>query len=368
MKDKKSCCPHCKRGKPCLEKSGRNKVKIRKEDLTKKALRIAVRLFEKVSTKVPGKPGKWKLGGEEGCWRTGKSGQRAFYRDNEKGECNPSGKPPIGVPDKFKDAVAGLDTATKKTPQKPVKKPVKKAVKKTVKKKKEPESLPVEPDKVSSAGGVGSLDSPKKISISPKEALKKSFDYLDDMEERAIGAVSEDDLQKKMTAFYKNSSDKRAMLNLKSFTGADYIAIRKAQNDPEGAKGTNAARQAKSIEAFLEKAPKAPGIVYRGMNVTQDVADKILSQQFMDLGGSMSSASRDPKVAEGFTVGKKEVKMIFEIDQASGVDITPLSLFKNEKETLISSKARFMISGVQYRMNTGTYHVELMEIEPSLIP
>lgn len=130
------------------------------------------------------------------------------------------------------------------------------------------------------------------------------------------------------------------------FSGEYSSEIRGAYNnpsaDPEDIERMNA------LDEYINNAPKWEGQVYRGIHVTQAIADEILSRPQVDMLGAASWSS-ELNVAERFsidTIGNDDVHMIFVLpENKSGASITHIAKY-NGIESEITSP-----SGVQYNID-----------------
>ena len=104
------------------------------------------------------------------------------------------------------------------------------------------------------------------------------------------------------------------------------------------------ADDATDIEAFLKRAPKYKGEVYRSVVVEQDALEEILTG--LKTGKetlAMESWTADAKLNFGRGSGQR---VIFRTKNKRGVDVSALSEFENEQEVLMPSGVGYKLKGV----------------------
>jgi hypothetical protein len=112
------------------------------------------------------------------------------------------------------------------------------------------------------------------------------------------------------------------------------------------------------IPTFIDKSPKHPGTVYRGLSSVPLVQIETWRQNSRDgeaielgINGGPGYASATDKlpVATRFarTTAENRVGVVLEIEQHSGVSLSEVSLAKSEKEVLIPVGARFRIASIE---------------------
>lgn len=184
--------------------------------------------------------------------------------------------------------------------------------------------------------------------------------YIVDYQQQ-VSAVQEDI----MTGSGKSISEsdaKRMLAGVQSFTGTGSTRIRGAYNNPNADKRD--AEAMKAIDDYITSAPKWKGRVFRGINVSTEIAEKILSGDSVDMLGP-SSWSSDKSVAESFSDGYKDVSIVFELDEnKSGASITHIGSWDGmEAEVTAPSGVQYHIDGVKKKIRNGieTIYVKVHE-------
>lgn len=113
---------------------------------------------------------------------------------------------------------------------------------------------------------------------------------------------------------------------------------------------------------FLKKAPKSKDFVYRGMFFSEKEWNKIYETWTIE--GStlptfrrLTSFTKDPDRA--FAYGRGEVAIRLKLKSRTGVDITKMSLYKEEKEVLFAPGLRVEVIKVDHR--GGRWYIEVKE-------
>jgi chemotaxis protein histidine kinase CheA len=176
---------------------------------------------------------------------------------------------------------------------------------------------------------------------------------------------------------------------IKDFTGNMSTAIRRSQssdyarlyaNDAEFWDGL--AAKGRDIEKAIEQNVKFRGELWRGINVSTQDAEKILSstefdwlgcttststelaeaKQFASPSGNLitSSAATDEPVWIGGSADDDIVAIIFHVRDGKGLAIQDIGI-KAEKEVLMSGASKFKVAGKEFRDNR--WFIELDQIE-----
>ncbi len=135
------------------------------------------------------------------------------------------------------------------------------------------------------------------------------------------------------------------------FSGESYGRIRKAYHNPDASQEDR--EKIAYIDDYIHNAPKWSGEIYRGINVSRQVADKILSGGTVDMRGP-SSWSSELDVAKRFALyGTEDVQMIFVLpENKSGVSITHLAAYNGmESEVLAPSEIQYNIERFEHVKN-----------------
>ncbi|KAH3745645.1 hypothetical protein Pelo_12939 [Pelomyxa schiedti] len=120
----------------------------------------------------------------------------------------------------------------------------------------------------------------------------------------------------------------------------------------------------------LNKCPTHPGKVYRGIQNFQAAADPATTQYLHGkhvIWVSFASCSRKVETAQFFSKGKDTPRTLFEIDQVSGVDITPVSVIAGEEETLLMPNTVFQVVGVEHEGQLDKVHLREVPRGPDLL-
>lgn len=122
--------------------------------------------------------------------------------------------------------------------------------------------------------------------------------------------------------------------SLHSYSGSNFSSIRwayTAENAPQ-----HLIDELNALDSYVHHAPKWEGEVYRGINVSKEVAKKILNSESIDMLGP-SSWSSDEIVARSFSNGFNDIAIVFVLpENKSGVSITHLA-------TLMDKNLRFLL-------------------------
>lgn len=136
---------------------------------------------------------------------------------------------------------------------------------------------------------------------------------------------------------------KKMLYGIQSFSGTASRRIRNAYGNP-GADKRDIERL-HSVDRYIQASPKWKGKIYRGINVTKEQAEKLLSGEPIDMLGP-SSWSSDKETAERFSDGYKDIRMVFVLDDnKSGASITHIGTF-NGSESEITAP-----SGIKYKFD-----------------
>lgn len=151
--------------------------------------------------------------------------------------------------------------------------------------------------------------------------------------EHQIDGVIED--IKKGSGIIPTRGEAQKMLDsLHSYSGSNFSSIRwayKAENAPQHLIDT-----LNSLDSYVHHAPKWDGEVYRGINVSKEVARKILNSESIDMLGP-SSWSSDEIVARSFSNGFDDISIVFVLpENKSGVSITHLATFNGQESEVLA--------------------------------
>lgn len=138
----------------------------------------------------------------------------------------------------------------------------------------------------------------------------------------------------------------RLLSGVRFFTGTIYQQIRGTYNNPNSNQELNDMRLA--VDDYIHFAPKWQGRMYRGINVSKDTTEKLLSGNPIDMLGP-SSWSSDINVAEKFSRGDQEVRIVFVLDNnKSGASVTHIGTCNGiESEITVPSGVKYSYNDIQ---------------------
>ena len=122
----------------------------------------------------------------------------------------------------------------------------------------------------------------------------------------------------------------------------------------------------KLINSALEKLPKYPDTVWRGVKTEKDVSNKYLVGKVL-VWWSYTSTSKKGKAVETF-LGDDGHRLLFQIHSKTGIDIEKVSAFgEDEAEVLFAMGTKFQVKNV-IRASDGLTIIELSELSSILTP
>lgn len=143
-----------------------------------------------------------------------------------------------------------------------------------------------------------------------------------------------DDIKKASGIVTTRAEAQKMLDSLHSYSGSNFSSIRwayKAENAPQHLIDT-----LNALDSYVHHAPKWDGEVYRGINVSKEVARKILNSESIDMLGP-SSWSSDEIVARSFSNGSDDVSIVFVLpENKSGVSITHLATFNGQESEVLA--------------------------------
>lgn len=202
----------------------------------------------------------------------------------------------------------------------------------------------------SSAGALGGNGgSNSAMASSAKQTIHSS--YIGTYKEQ-VAAVQEDIKRGSGKNISKEEAGKM-LHGIHSFSGTGYSRIRGAYNNPNA--DPKDAELMKSVDDYINSSPKWEGRVYRGINVTNEQANEILSGKPIDMLGP-SSWSSDQSVAERFSNGYKDTRIVFVLDNnKSGASITHIGSYDGiESEVTAPSGVKYQFDGAKRVKNKGS--------------
>ena len=118
------------------------------------------------------------------------------------------------------------------------------------------------------------------------------------------------------------------------------------------------------IEEFIDKHPKYGGKIYRGIALSDEIGKRFIQTltKYKESGdpismGGISSWTDAESVAHKFANNRKgSIKVVFEMENESGVGINYLSEWQGEEEVLQSGKS------LEITEKNGKYLIKLEEV------
>lgn len=208
---------------------------------------------------------------------------------------------------------------------------------------------------VSSSGSAGMAAG---VGVSPSTATFQAAtqsehkSYISSYE-GGIAAVQED---VKSGSGQTISAERAAeMLSAVRYYSSDkgFTPIRKAYNNPNADPKDISSLHA--LDDYIKSAPKWKGQVFRGISVTQAEATEIMSGSSVDMRGPASWSS-EPGVAERFSNGYKDVRIVFVLDDnKSGASISHIGTFDGmESEVTSPSGVKYYIDRIRKVPKNGS--------------
>lgn len=168
--------------------------------------------------------------------------------------------------------------------------------------------------------------------------------YISDRQKQ-IEAVCDDVYSGSGQKITKENAE-RMLESVHDFTGSRSTPIRIAYNNPNA--DARDVASLKALDDYINSAPKWKGKLYRGISVSKEQAEDILSGDFVDMLGP-SSWSSERSVAERFSNGYKDVRIVFILDDnKSGTSIGHIGSFDGiESEVTAPSGVKYGIDKVK---------------------
>lgn len=111
---------------------------------------------------------------------------------------------------------------------------------------------------------------------------------------------------------------------INDYSGPGCTNIRFAYNNPHALDDLK--DKLKSIDKYINSAPKWDGTVYRGINLSNKDANEILAGNLIDMKGP-SSWSSEENIAQNFSQKMKPINMVFVLNNKSGASITHIAAY-----------------------------------------
>ncbi len=148
--------------------------------------------------------------------------------------------------------------------------------------------------------------------------------------------------------------DTEGLLYTNDYTAPQYQRINGDLRDPSAVLSPEQLHQLKKRDEFLTTLPNFEGTVYRGFKMDEAELIKILeSGSFSD--PAYLSTSKLDYVADSFMrkgeLADGEVRAMYEIRNASGPDVGPISFAPHEAEVLMGRNSDFYITSYEKRYN-----------------
>lgn len=127
-----------------------------------------------------------------------------------------------------------------------------------------------------------------------------------------------------------------------NFTGGGYVKIRKAEFDAPPPDS-----QVENINKYIKNSPKHEGTIYRGLNFVGNPAKFDDFANNAGIGaeikmGAMSSFTANKNIANSFSGTQQSVNIKVRSNK-SGVDISKVSSFANEKEVIVPGSTNYRV-------------------------
>lgn len=168
--------------------------------------------------------------------------------------------------------------------------------------------------------------------------------YISTYKEQVVAV--QDDVRRGSGRNISEEEARKMLYGIHSFSGTASTRIRSAYNNPNA--DSKDAQLMRSVDDYINSSPKWEGKVYRGINVTNEQENKILSGNPIDMLGP-SSWSSERSVAERFSNGYKDVRIVFVLDNnKSGASITHIGSWDGiESEVTAPSGVKYQFDGVK---------------------
>ena len=149
------------------------------------------------------------------------------------------------------------------------------------------------------------------------------------------------------------------------YSGPQYEVINGWLRDPSMAVSADIPKTVETLNKFLDRLPPHEGTVFRGTKVPQHIIDEALrTGVYRD--PAFFSTSTKSEVAEMFMGRLKpepgEARVLFEIEEASGSNIHPMSMYAKQDEILFKSGVDFEVLD-KTRHDDGSWTIKLRQRE-----
>ena len=150
-----------------------------------------------------------------------------------------------------------------------------------------------------------------------------------------------------------------------TYSGPQYKLINGWLRDPSMAVPADIPKTVETLNKFLDRLPQHGDEVFRGTQVPQHIIDRALKDKvYRDPAFFSSSTTRE--VAESFRdsgdLEPGNARVLFEIENASGSNVRPMSMYATEDEVLFKSGIDFdVVNKIEHP--DGSYTIRLRQRE-----
>jgi len=157
-----------------------------------------------------------------------------------------------------------------------------------------------------------------------------------------------------------NATQKRAIYNWSDPNGIPTSnEIRKYQKDPTARRNSAAGRASRVLERLFDIKRPYKGTVYRGVNVSSEIAMTFAEGSVSDQLGT-SSWSKSLEKAIDYSKRDSRQAVVFHVDTTQGIDISKFTKLE-ESEVIHSMKHKWYIDKVE--THDGIMHVYYLEVK-----
>lgn len=179
--------------------------------------------------------------------------------------------------------------------------------------------------------------------------------------------------QSKISQLERQESETRRIWQIQENTGLSYEAAEQTYNAIKhytkagfrAIRDGRAPREEKLIEDFIERHPKYDGKIWRGIavddeNIIKNLYSSYESGDTINMKG-ISSWSSAESIAHDFTKNRQgKFKIVFELENQSGVGIDHLSEWQGEEEVIQSGKIQYKV--IDIISQNGKYKIIVEEV------
>ena len=204
------------------------------------------------------------------------------------------------------------------------------------------------------------LQVPSNIDNLQKQTEHRSL--IEGRQEQISGVM--DDIKNGSGRNINRSQAEKMLDSLHEYSGPYYKDIRYAYKNPNAPESLRNALN--NVDEYINGAPKWEGRIYRGINISRQIAESILNSETIDMLGP-SSWSTSEEIAQKFSDGSEPVRMVFVLnDNHSGASITHLATYNgSEEEVLAPSGIEYVLDRIEESMNNGHEYIYVYVHEQS---